>query len=111
MIAALPLTTDTPQTFTTQLGATTYQFNLYWNDRSNVWLMDLVNPTTQTPIVTGLALVLGADLLAPYSLGIGSLIVIDETGTHTEATVTSLGTTTNVYWIDPATVASATGSA
>lgn len=99
VIIQLPLTTDTPQSFTVQLGTVTYQVNLYWNDRSSVWLMDLFNPTTQAPIVTGLALTLGADLLAPYSLGIGSLMVIDETGTHTEATLTSLGSTTNVYWI------------
>lgn len=101
MIIQLPLTTDTPQTFTIQLGTVTYQVNAYWNDRSGVWLMDILNPTTQVAIATGLALVLGADLLAPYSLGIGSLLVFDETGTHTEATVDSLGTSTNVYWLSP----------
>jgi hypothetical protein len=101
MIGELPLTTDCPQSFNCQLGETTYQFNLIWNDRSSVWMMDIINPTTQTPIISGLALVLGADLLEDSALGIGALVVVDETGTGTEASVTSLGDTTNVYWISP----------
>jgi hypothetical protein len=101
MIQELPLTTDCPQSFNCQLGETTYQVDLIWNERSSVWMMDILNPTTQQPIVSGLALVLGADLLVEFALGIGALVVVDETGTGTEATVTSLGSTTNVYWISP----------
>lgn len=101
MILTLPLTTDCPQSFITQLGDTNYQFGLRWNDRSSVWTMDISDPATQTPIASGLALVLGADLLLPYALGIGALVVVDETATGTEATLTSLGASVNVYWVSP----------
>jgi hypothetical protein len=99
MIVQLPLSTDTPQTFSIQLGDSTYQFTLRWNDRSSVWQMDMADATSGDAIVSGIGLVLGTDLLLPYSLGIGGLMVVDETGTHTEATLDSLGSTTNVYWL------------
>jgi hypothetical protein len=97
----VPLTTDNPQSLNTQLGDTTYQFNLIWNQRSQIWMMDIVDPIAQEPIASGLALVLGADILKPYALGIGALVVVDETGTGTEATLTSLGASVNVYWVSP----------
>lgn len=101
MIAQLPLSTDCPQSFTCQLGNNTYQFDLTWNERSQVWVMNISDPVSQNPIVTGLSLTLGVDLLKAYALGIGALVVWDETGSHTEATVTSLGSSVNVYWISP----------
>jgi uncharacterized protein DUF6983 len=100
-LVQLPLTTDCPQSFKTQLGNTTYQFNLIWNDRSSVWMMDIINPITQAPIVSGIALVLGADLLEPYALEIGALVLVDETGTGSEATLTSLGASVSLYWVSP----------
>lgn len=101
MILLLPMTPDNPQSFVTQLGNTNYRFELRWNSRSNVWTMDISNPVTQAPIISGIALVLGADLLAAYALGMGGVVVWDETGTGTEASLSSLGTSTNVYWISP----------
>src|ERR1019366_10409821 len=68
----LPPSTDRPQSFTTQLGSAVYQFDLRWNDRSNVWTMDISDPVSGNPIVSGLAVVLGADPLKPYALGIGT---------------------------------------
>lgn len=101
MFVKLPLTTDCPQSFTCQLGDTVYQFDLRWNDRSNVWTMDISNPFTQQSLATGVPLVLGGPLIRQYALGIGDFVTWDETGTGTEASLTSLGTTTNVYWISP----------
>ena len=97
----LPPSTDRPQSFTTQLGSAVYQFDLRWNDRSNVWTMDISDPVSGNPIVSGLAVVLGADLLKPYALGIGTLIVVDETSTNTEAALDSLGSSVNLYWVSP----------
>lgn len=101
MIVKLPLTTDCPQSVNCQLGDMLYQFDLRWNDRSNVWTMDISDPIAQQPLATGIPLVLGGPLIRQYALGIGEFVVWDETGTGTEATLTSLGTTTNVYWISP----------
>ena len=95
----LPPSTDRPQSFTTQLGSAVYQFDLRWNDRSNVWTMDISDPVSGNPIVSGLAVVLGADLLKPYALGIGTLILVDETSTNTEAALDSLGSSVNLYWV------------
>jgi hypothetical protein len=63
--------------------------------------MDVSDPVGGNPIVSGLAVVLGADLLKPYALGIGTLIVVDETSTNTEAALDSLGSSVNLYWVSP----------
>lgn len=99
MIIKLPLTNDSAQTFTIQLGSKKYQFDVRWNDRSMVWAADIIVEATQQVLLNGLPLVLGCDLFQPYNLGIGRMMVVDETGTGIDAGETDLGTRVNVYWV------------
>lgn len=105
MILMLPTSNDPAQSFVTQLGSVKYQFDICWNDRAGVWNMDMTIASTQTPILQGVPLLLGADLLADYNLNMGSMIVVDEMGTSTDATVDDLGNRINVYWFSPDEVA------
>lgn len=76
-------TINQPQAFTVQLGSTTYQMRLIWNAASNAWVLNIAG-SDGVDILTGIPLVTGTDLLAPYAyLGFAgelrALTVGDET--------------------------------
>lgn len=101
MIVELPLSSDPAQSFTCQLDDVKYFIEARYNSRNGVWSLDLSDDATRVPILTGLALVLGVDLLEPYNLGIGRLIAIDTEGRGRDATADDLGTRVTVNWISP----------
>ncbi|WP_241591358.1 phage baseplate plug family protein [Rosenbergiella epipactidis] len=77
-ILTLGLTPDNQQ-FTTTILSAVYQFKLIW--RGSFWCMDILNAQS-SPIILGLPLVTGTDLLGQYQhLGLGfSLFVQNESG-------------------------------
>lgn len=101
MIAELPLSNDAAQAFTCQLGEVKYYFEARINSRNGVWTLDMYDDATRAPIIQGMALVLGQDLLAPYNFGIGSLVVIDNSAQGKEAGEEDLGARVAVYWVSP----------
>lgn len=66
-----------PQVFSIELAAITYRLRFYWNDAENGgWIMDIAS-STDIPIVQGIPLVTGTDLLAQYNyLGFGGAIFV-----------------------------------
>lgn len=68
----IPITTSEPQTFTVTLSAVQYRFTLRWIDGTEGgWLLDIALAEDETPLVAGVALVTGVDLLAQFpDLGI-----------------------------------------
>ena len=107
MIIRLPLTSDPAQDFVTQLGSIKYEFYVRYNDRGSFWTMNVTDYVSQTLLIAGMPLVLGCDLLAPYILGNGTMVAVDETGSSTDAGDPSsgdLGSRVNVYWFDAAEV-------
>jgi hypothetical protein len=99
MISEVPVASDPAQSFTTQLGPRKIQFDLRWNDRASVWVMDLTDDATGSVLLRGIPLVLGCDLLEPYNLGLGRLVVIDTSRTNTDASYDDLGTRVKLYWL------------
>jgi hypothetical protein len=75
----IPFTSDPNATFTTTLNGVDYQFDTLYNERASVWTFDLSLAKTGVPLVTGVPILLGCDMLAPYGLGIGSLYAVDLT--------------------------------
>ena len=63
----IPLTPSTPQTFEVTLAGQTYNMTLRWNNcsLSAGWILDIADESSN-PIVSGIPLVTGADLLAQY---------------------------------------------
>lgn len=102
----LPVTNDPSQSFVTQLGDVKYQFDIQYNSRSGIWSLTLAVENGAT-LFYGQALVLGADLLEPYSLGIGSLVVFDYTNRGLDATVDELGGRVGLVWFAPGEMQSA----
>lgn len=90
-----------PQNLTVTLGGTTYRLQLRWNPPSNVWVMN-VHDSADNPLVNGVPLVTGADLLAQFAyLGFtGALIITKDDGDPTPPDWDNLGTLGHVFWLD-----------
>lgn len=101
MILELPLSSDPAQSFSVQLGQVKYYIEAQYNSRNGVWTLDLFDDASRVAIVRGIALVLGVDMLAPYNLGIGTFIALDNTGQGLDAGQDDLGTRVAVYWLSP----------
>lgn len=101
MILELPISSDPAQSFVTQLGDTKFRFEIKFNDRSSVWTMDLIDEVTKEPLLYSIPLVLGLDLLEPYNLGIGHLLVVDESNRGRDAGPGDLGSRVKAYWFSP----------
>jgi hypothetical protein len=89
----VPLTA-TPQTLSLVIGSTSYRLSVSWCAPAGYWLLDFADEDG-TPIVQGIPLIAGADLLAQYSyLGIGAkMIALSDGDLLTPPTFDTLGTT------------------
>jgi hypothetical protein len=78
MMQTIPFTSDPNATFTTSLNGVDYQFDTLYSERSGVWTFDL-SVATGAALVTGVPILIGCDMLAPFGLGIGSMYAVDLT--------------------------------
>lgn len=97
MISLLPFTTDPSQSVTVQLPSGTYDFDVRWNERAQLWSFSITDNVTQTLLAANIAIVLGCELLAPYGLGIGYMLAFAEDGLQIDAAFDDLGVRINVY--------------
>ncbi len=97
----IPITPSTNQTFSVTLNDTVYQLTFQWRAAFELgWVLDIASEDG-TSLVSGIPLVTGVDLLAPYGhLGIGgSLYVATDGDQDAVPTFSSLGDTSHLYWI------------
>jgi hypothetical protein len=73
----IPFTSDPWASFTTFLGGVEYRFAQYFNERNARWSFDLSLERTGEMLAAGIPILIGCDLLAPYALGIGTLLAVD----------------------------------
>jgi hypothetical protein len=94
----------TNQVFTITLGGVQYQFTVKWNDANQAWTLDIADATGANPIVSGIPIVTGADLLAPYGyLNFGGQLIAQTTNdTNAVPTLANLGSAGNLYFVVPA---------
>lgn len=94
----IPLT-PTAQQFAIQLAGVQYQMTLIWRDAAG-WVLDIAN-NDRTPLIQGIPLVAGADLLAQYRyLGIGgSLFVVSDPNVLFPPTKDNLGIECHLYFL------------
>jgi len=100
MIREIPLTPEA-QTFTITLGSVEYRITLVWREANEGgWVIDILTINDE-PIIAGIPLVTGADLLAQYSyLGLcGELRVQTDNDPDEVPTFENLGDTSHVYFI------------
>ena len=92
-----------PQTFTITLVGVTYTMSLaYQNVDQGGWTLSIAD-ANGNPIITGIPLVTGADLLAQYAyLGIGgSLYVQTSSDPDAVPTFAGLGTSSLLLFVTP----------
>lgn len=97
----IPLQVGTPQKMSVALGGITYQLSfLYRNDPAGGWCVD-IDDSSGNPILHGVPLVTGADLLAQYRhLGFtGKLVVQTTSNPDAVPTFSNLGSDGQVYWV------------
>lgn len=98
----IPLT-PRPQRMAIALSGVTYNLRFHFADAPEAgWILDIYD-VNKNPIICGLALVTGADLLAQYAyLGIpGKLYVSTDGDAGAAPTFDGLGTTSHLYYEDP----------
>lgn len=91
------------QKFNIQLGTVTYNLRLSWNDApTGGWVLDLLD-VNDVPIICGIPLITGADLLEQYDyLNIGgSLEVQTDFDVNAVPTFQNLGIQSHLYFITP----------
>jgi hypothetical protein len=91
MPTEIPLKTGVPsQTFKVDLEGNTYNFRVMYNSRIGVWTFDL-SDEDGNPLASGVTMVLGADLIDQFNLGIGSLIMVSLSPQRADASDSNLG--------------------
>ena len=99
MTLLVPLIPDF-QKFTITLVGVTYQFTVRWCVPSDCWVLDIADLNAQ-PIISGIPLVTGCDLLGQYgylNLG-GQLIVQTDSDLDAVPTLANLGSQGNLYFV------------
>ncbi|MDB5444975.1 MAG: hypothetical protein JWQ97_292 [Phenylobacterium sp.] len=97
----IPLTPEA-QTFRIALAGVSYQLTLLWRETTEGgWTLDIANDGG-SPLVQGIPLVTGADLLEPYAyLGFGGqLIVQTDHQVGAVPTYANLGQASHLYFLD-----------
>ncbi len=94
----IPLSPEA-QNFSIELGGNDLQFSLVWNSVSGSWTLGI--GANDTPILSGIPLVTGIDLLSPYPyLNFnGQLVIRNDIAPEAEATYENLGLTSKLYFI------------
>lgn len=106
----IPLTSDYDQSLVVQLGAAKYGIAPVWNERAKLWTCDITRDADQVLLVAGVPMLIGQDMLAPYALGIGGLVMTDLSAKNTDAGPEDLGDRVIMTWLsteDLATIADA----
>lgn len=96
----IPLLPSQAQSFQIALASITYTLTLTWDDEpQGGWMMD-IGDENNAPILQGVPLVTGADLLAQYTyLGFpGTLIVQTDHDVNAVPTFDNLGVNSHLYF-------------
>lgn len=89
------------QSFRLDLGGTIYRLVFSWNRVSGCWVMDVLD-VNDVPILRGVPLVTGADLLGQYAYldigGGGHMVTLTVGDLDAPPTYVNLGSDGRLYW-------------
>ena len=92
------------QTFRVDLGGTTYRLSFSWSRLSNCWIMDVLD-ASDAPILRGVPLVTGTDLLGQFAYldigGGGHMVTLTKGNLDAPPTYANLGDDGKLYWVEP----------
>ncbi len=103
MIYYLPARTDLQHyDYQTDLEGAVYTLELYWDQRSECWLLSVYDAESN-PIVSDRKVLLGSPLLGRGNRPSGppgTMIAIDTTGANVEAGISDLGDRVQLVYLD-----------
>lgn len=79
-VVEIPLVAATPRNFRVVLAGSTYAMHVYWCVPAQCWVLDIADQDS-VPLVNGLAMVTGTDLLVQYGyldITVQLLVVSDQ---------------------------------
>jgi len=90
----------TNQVFVISLAGVQYQMTVKWNDANQAWTLDIAN-VNGTAIVSGIPIITGTDLLAPFAyLNFGGQLIVQTTNdTDAVPTLANLGSAGNLFFV------------
>lgn len=88
------------QKFVCSLGAKSYLLRLSWRSAEmGGWVIDILDSVTEEPIVAGILLTVGNDLLAPYAhFEMGHLVALLDSKSSGHPTYEDMGALLKLYW-------------
>jgi len=91
-----------PQSVKVPINGLRYGFTFKWNVPANNWVIDIDDPDGN-PLVHGIPMVTGVDLLAPFGyLGLGVQLIVQTDGNPLATpTFSNLGQGSHLYLITP----------
>lgn len=92
--------TATNQIFDIHLGGVHYSLEIRWNAENTTWVLDISDYNTNSPIVLGIPIVTGCDLLETYKyLGFQGALVAYVEGSDESPDYSNFGEDGNIYFI------------
>lgn len=91
---------NTNQQIQITLAGVLYTLTVRWNEMNEAWTVDIADANSN-PIVSGIPLVTGVDLLAPFGyLNFGGQLIAQTTNdANAVPTFDNLGSTGNLYFV------------
>lgn len=92
----IPLTSEGAQRLSMTLDGVDYIFVVKYNPRAGIWSLDVTNQLTGRTR-TGIAILIGGDIMSPYNIGIKNLYAINVVNPKLDATDSNLGTEVRLF--------------
>jgi len=100
----VPLTADPSVTFTLEFNDSRYRITTKFNERSQVFTLDVAEADTDVDLITSMPVLLGANLLAAFCPRLGTMIAVDmaaDVGFGTDTGPDDLGSRIQLVWLAP----------
>jgi hypothetical protein len=101
MILEIPILESVAQEMVLQFGNIKYRLGLQYNERSQVWTMNIMEDVSKLFLIYGVPLVLGQELLAPYNFNIGKMFIADKNKDGAEPNFTGFTDDAVLVWFSP----------
>lgn len=94
----IPLDSSPEQKFSINLNGTAYNAQVMYNSRDAQWSISF--SIGESPVITGVAVVSGIDILRQYNLPIKNMYVVNTSADLEDATADNLGTEVKLFLVE-----------
>ena len=91
----IPLNSNPEQLFSISLNSQTFDVRVLYNHRADVWTMTF--SIEGSPVLSGVPLVSGVNILEQYDIGISNLFLINVADAQANTSIDDLGTSSRLF--------------